>query len=184
MGRNPADVRFFLRRSAKSGPDIGVGNDHATCARTILAHALAEFIKQPSVDERWVARYTTTNLPHVFDKVAEGDQRNCASGSFPGLLMLVNAGPVPLQYMVSTCQSAHIALIFLRLLCVPPVALPPGALVWAKTFTPGGAEVPSPRKLTVAVDACAGANTIKLTGLVILSADIGTFPGKTFALIP
>jgi hypothetical protein len=39
-------------------------------------------------------------------------------------------------------------------------------------------------KLTVAVDACAGAKTIKLTGLVILSADIATLPGKTFALIP
>jgi hypothetical protein len=31
---------------------------------------------------------------------------------------------------------------------------------------------------------CAGANTIKVTGLVILSAEIATLPGKTLALIP
>jgi hypothetical protein len=86
--------------------------------------------------------------------------------------------------MISVCQSAHIALIFLRLACVPPVASPPGVLVWAKTFTPGKGESPAPAKVTVAVDACAGANTIKVIGFVILSADIGTLPGKMLALMP
>jgi hypothetical protein len=99
--------------------------------------------------------------------------------------VLVNAGPVPLlQSMISVCQSAHIALIFLRLACVPPVALPPGVLVWAKPCTPGKGESPAPAKVTVAVDACAGANTIKVIGFVILSADIGTLPGKMLALMP
>ena len=50
--------------------------------------------------------------------------------------LFVNAGPVPLHGMVSVCQSANSALIFVRLLCVPPVAVPPGLLVAAKTVIP------------------------------------------------
>jgi hypothetical protein len=77
--------------------------------------------------------------------------------------------------MASACQSANSAVIFLRLLCVPPWASAPGGVLSAaKTLTPGAEELPQPKKLTVAVDACAGAKTIKAVGLVILSAEIGT----------
>src|SRR5439155_244421 len=63
-----------------------------------------------------------------------GVQRRFPSGSPPVDVVFVNAGPVPLQLMVSTCQSAKRALIFVRLLCVPPWALPPGGvLTWART---------------------------------------------------
>lgn len=86
--------------------------------------------------------------------------------------MFVNAGPVPLQNMLSTCKSPKMALIFARLFCVPPVAFPPGVLAAARTLTPGGDEFPAPVKLTLAVDACAGANSMKVVGFLILSADI------------
>jgi hypothetical protein len=74
--------------------------------------------------------------------------------------MLVNAGPVPLQGIVSTCQSAKSALIFVRLLCVPPAAGPSGVVADRRTVT--GAlltklawlvVLPMPWKFTVAPDA-------------------------------
>jgi hypothetical protein len=59
------------------------------------------------------------------------------------------------------------------------VAFPPGVLVALlppipKTLTPGAAESAVPWKVTVAVDACAGANNMNTVGLVILPADIAT----------
>jgi hypothetical protein len=90
--------------------------------------------------------------------------------------VLVNAGPVSLQGIVSTCQSARIALIFARLFCVPPAGTPPGlllmVLLFPRSVVPGAGEFPNPWKLTVVPDFCAGANMIKTVGSVILFADI------------
>ena len=82
--------------------------------------------------------------------------------------------------MLSDVQSAKSALIFARLFCVPPVALPPGLLVLhcCPCLTPSpleSGELPTPAKLTVAAAAWAGANNMNAVGLVILSADIATF---------
>ena len=81
--------------------------------------------------------------------------------------------------MVSQCRSAKRALIRVRLLCVPPVASPPGDAVVAalppcpETVTPGAAEVACALEThSCAPDACAGANNMNAVGLVILSADI------------
>src|SRR5437773_11333287 len=92
------------------------------------------------------------------------------------------------QGMVSQCKSAKSALIFVRLFCVPAVAAPPGTLVaWpaavAKTVAPG-TSVAVPWKVTVAPDACAGANNIKIVGLVILSAATPIMLGGPTPLIP
>jgi hypothetical protein len=90
--------------------------------------------------------------------------------------MLINAGPggfVGLHSIVSACQSAKSGLIFWRSLCGPPAATPPGVLVSATTVTPGGEKFAVPWKVTVAPVASAGANTIKVTGLVTLSEEIG-----------
>ena len=103
-------------------------------------------------------------------------------------MLFVNAGPVPLHAIVSACQSPKSALILVRLLAVPPMAVPPGLLAAGippvLTVIPGKVIAAVPWKATVFPDAWAGANTIKVTGLVILSAEIGTLPGKILALIP
>ena len=74
--------------------------------------------------------------------------------------MLVNAGPVPLHGMVSTCQSAKSALIFVRLLCVPPAAGPLGVVADRRTVTfalltkvAWVVVLPMPRKFTVGPEA-------------------------------
>ena len=86
--------------------------------------------------------------------------------------------------MVSTCQSANSALILVRLLCVPPWAVPPGTLAAAKTVTFALAEsaawlvvLPMPWKATVPPDVCAGANMMKTVGFEILVVDIPMTPG-------
>src|SRR4029077_3295733 len=148
----------------------------------MLTHILAGPPEQIRPNQRAIAMCPAANLHHAMDQGPWGagpwgDQRYGPSGAPPGSEVCVNAVPVPLQAIVSACQSANSALIFLRLLCVPPCELAPGGVLRAaKTVTPGAEELPQPKKLTVAVDACAGANTIKAVGLVILSAEIGTPP--------
>lgn len=93
-------------------------------------------------------------------------------------VVLINAGPVPLQSMLSTCQSAQRALIFVRLFCVPPLAAAPGLLVPAYSVTPGAAAVAVAfvLKVTVVPVSWAGENTMNVTGFVILSAEIAAPP--------
>src|SRR5712691_1130789 len=78
---------------------------------------------------------TAANSHNRYGYGVYGVQRRFPSGSLTVDAVFVNAGPVPLHAMFSTCQSANMALIFVRLLCVPPVAVPPGVLAFANTFT-------------------------------------------------
>jgi hypothetical protein len=56
--------------------------------------------------------YIASNLHNAMYRGAYGDQRY-------GAVVSLNA----LQAIVSTCQSAKTALIFVRLLCVPPLTV-------------------------------------------------------------
>src|SRR5207248_2574002 len=152
-------------------------------------------MKQNCAYEHRISIMGATSSDQGSQPILYGLHRLPPSGSVPVDMVFVNARPVPLHAMFSTCQSAHIALIFARLLCVPPVAFPPGTLVaWPPpiptTVTFGLATklaslvvLPTPwNRTAVEVLSCAGANTIKTVGLEILSAEIPTTPDV--ALIP
>src|SRR5215471_566618 len=69
-----------------------------------------------------------SEFPRRPRKTIYGLQREPPSGSVAVDALLVKAAPAPLQGMFSACQSANRALICVRRLWVPPVAVPPGTL--------------------------------------------------------
>ena len=135
---------------------MAVGDDCARLVTDMFAYIYSRAPEQLRANECRIPINIARDLHDAVDQGPEGDQRYGASGSFPGSVVFVNAGPVPLQAMLSTCQSAKTALILVRLFCVPPIAGPPGMVVaW---------PLPAPTAVTVTL-----ALPAKFVWLVVLA---------------